>query len=74
MQTITISLYGWKGSVADWIETNVSNGDIIYQWPYNDFTFVKEEDAIAFMLVFGGKRKKSKIEIMIENENLYERN
>jgi hypothetical protein len=54
-------------NLLSWLENNVNKGDVAYTWPFNTFTFEHEEDATAFLLTFGGKRKYTTIEQMIRN-------
>ena len=53
-----------KEILVPWAEKN-ANKEYAYTWPYADFTFSEEGDAVAFMLKFGGTRVESKIERMI---------
>jgi hypothetical protein len=53
-----------KEILVPWAERNASK-EYAYTWPFSDFTFSNEGDAIAFMLKFGGSRVESKIEKML---------
>jgi hypothetical protein len=64
--TVELDLF-WKKAVFDWLNDNVNKGDVAFTWPYNTFAFEHEEDATAFLLTFGGKRKYTKVEQMIKD-------
>jgi hypothetical protein len=63
---VVISNVPW-GNLLSWLENNVNKGDVAYTWPVASFAFENDEDAAAFLLVFGGKRKYTTIEQMIRN-------
>ena len=53
--------------ILPWVK-EVFGDDYVYIWPRKYFTFNNNEDATAFMLTFGGKRTRTKIEKMLDYE------
>lgn len=47
------------GTYANWCIENVDRNEVTYFFPFKDFSFGKREDALAFMLRFGGKIKEN---------------
>lgn len=53
--------------LVPWVENNAGN-EYAYTWPYATFTFLNEEDALAFVLKFGGSRVETTPERMIREQ------
>jgi hypothetical protein len=62
--SIRVPLPYIRGNILPWLKENQI--DALYDWPYSEFTFYNEEDALMFHLKFGGKRIKTKLEQLIE--------
>ena len=63
---ITISFENPGYSIfLDWLR-RLDEHSYVYIWPTMEVTFFNEEDAIAFMFAFDGRRKITKIEQMIK--------
>lgn len=60
--------------VAEWVCDNKMISRYSYTWPSPFISFDSDDDAIAFSLRFGFKKAKTKIECMIEQEELNESN
>lgn len=56
----------FRDEVQPWLSENITLFN--FQWPRRVVTFMDDDDATAAILKFGAKRMKSKLDIMIENE------
>ena len=56
-----------RSVILPWLEEH--NVDALYDWPFSEFTFYNEADALMFHLKFGGTRVKTKLEQLLEQAN-----
>jgi hypothetical protein len=69
---ITIRLPTRRDSVkvTNWLLHRDLIKDVSYTWQTKELCFEHEEDAIAFMLTFGGSRCYTKVEQMLRDSNV----
>ena len=56
-----VSMAGIAGPYSEWIkwiDNNIKKNTVSYFFPSSNFTFEHEEDALAFVMRFGGKIKQ----------------
>lgn len=51
--------------LMEWLK-RLEDKSYVYIFPFREVTFFSEEDAIAFMFAFDGKRRITKVEQMIK--------
>ena len=65
--TVAVPLFLRRVDINKWLNS-LGKTDYVFLWPRYTIVFAHESDAIAFMLVFGGKKITTKIVQLLENE------